>query len=88
MCMYFHEGLLTVVFLSVSVIDGSSADPASDWSAPAEVWGNYEEPEPEAPAPPPEQPASTPLTNTTEDAQVGRLGPQRHDTSGPVPKPQ
>ncbi|XP_031432253.1 protein LYRIC isoform X2 [Clupea harengus] len=52
-----------------SGLNGSSADPASDWSAPAEVWGNYEEPEPETPAPPPEQPASTPLTNTTEDAQ-------------------
>lgn len=24
--------------------DGGSTDPSSDWSAPAEVWGNYEEP--------------------------------------------
>lgn len=24
--------------------DGSSVDPSSDWNAPAEVWGNYEDP--------------------------------------------
>uniref|UniRef100_A0A3Q1EMY4 Metadherin b n=1 Tax=Acanthochromis polyacanthus TaxID=80966 RepID=A0A3Q1EMY4_9TELE len=29
--------------------DGSSVDPSSDWNAPAEVWGNYEEPTLEPP---------------------------------------
>lgn len=24
-------------------------DPSSDWNAPSEVWGNYEEPTPEPP---------------------------------------
>ncbi|XP_059195715.1 protein LYRIC-like isoform X2 [Centropristis striata] len=32
-----------------SGINGSSVDPSSDWNAPAEVWGNYEEPTPEPP---------------------------------------
>lgn len=32
--------------------DGNSVDPSSDWNAPAEVWGNYEEP---TSAPPPTQ---------------------------------
>ncbi|XP_036372192.1 metadherin a isoform X1 [Megalops cyprinoides] len=26
-------------------------DPSSDWNAPSELWGNYEEPQPESPAP-------------------------------------
>lgn len=30
-------------------LDGNSADPSSDWNAPAEVWGNYEEPTSAAP---------------------------------------
>ncbi|XP_051261193.1 protein LYRIC isoform X4 [Dicentrarchus labrax] len=29
--------------------DGGSVDPSSDWNAPSEVWGNYEEPTPEPP---------------------------------------
>lgn len=29
--------------------DGSSVDPSSDWNAPAEVWGNYEDPTSAAP---------------------------------------
>ncbi|XP_068425892.1 protein LYRIC-like isoform X2 [Clinocottus analis] len=28
--------------------NGSSVDPSSDWNAPSEAWGNYEEPTPEA----------------------------------------
>lgn len=34
--------------------DGSSVDPSSDWNAPAEVWGNYEDPT-SAPPPIPQQ---------------------------------
>ncbi|XP_042346375.1 protein LYRIC-like isoform X3 [Plectropomus leopardus] len=32
-----------------SGLNGSSVDPSSDWDAPAEAWGNYEEPTPEPP---------------------------------------
>nr|XP_020467333.1 protein LYRIC-like [Monopterus albus] len=32
--------------------NGGSVDPGSDWNAPSEAWGNYEEP---TPAPPPTQ---------------------------------
>ncbi|XP_051813135.1 protein LYRIC-like isoform X2 [Acanthochromis polyacanthus] len=32
-----------------SGLNGSSVDPSSDWNAPAEVWGNYEEPTLEPP---------------------------------------
>ncbi|XP_029694682.1 protein LYRIC-like isoform X2 [Takifugu rubripes] len=35
-----------------SGLNGNSVDPSSDWNAPAEVWGNYEEP---TSAPPPTQ---------------------------------
>lgn len=34
--------------------DGSSVDPSSDWNAPAEVWGNFEDPT-SAPPPVPQQ---------------------------------
>ncbi|XP_030250248.1 protein LYRIC-like isoform X3 [Sparus aurata] len=38
---------------NISILyDGGSVDPSSDWNAPSEVWGNYEEP---APQPPPTQ---------------------------------
>ncbi|KAM7382442.1 hypothetical protein PAMP_002170 [Pampus punctatissimus] len=30
-----------------SGLNGSSVDPSSDWNAPSEAWGNYEEPTPE-----------------------------------------
>uniref|UniRef100_A0A3Q2Z1L2 Metadherin n=1 Tax=Hippocampus comes TaxID=109280 RepID=A0A3Q2Z1L2_HIPCM len=39
--------------------DGGSADPSSDWNAPSELWGNYEEPTPR-PIPVHEQPRSEP----------------------------
>lgn len=42
-----------------SGLNGSSADPASDWDAPAVAWGNYEEPTPEPP-PALEQPLPEP----------------------------
>ncbi|XP_024861067.1 protein LYRIC-like isoform X2 [Kryptolebias marmoratus] len=32
-----------------SGLNGGSADPSSDWNAPSEAWGNYEEPTPEPP---------------------------------------
>lgn len=39
--------------------DGGSVDPSSDWNAPSEAWGNYEEPTPE-PAPAQQQPPPEP----------------------------
>ncbi|XP_028984066.1 protein LYRIC-like isoform X2 [Betta splendens] len=39
--------------------NGGSADPSSDWNAPAEAWGNYEEPTP-APIPTQERPLPEP----------------------------
>lgn len=39
--------------------DGGSVDPSSDWNAPSEAWGNYEEPKPEPP-PAPAQPLPEP----------------------------
>lgn len=39
--------------------DGGSVDPSSDWNAPSEAWGNYEEPTPEPP-PAPKQPLPEP----------------------------
>ncbi|XP_077383763.1 protein LYRIC-like [Festucalex cinctus] len=42
-----------------SGFNGGSADPSSDWNAPSEVWGNYEEPPPQ-PTPVQEQPRSEP----------------------------
>ncbi|XP_029928312.1 protein LYRIC-like isoform X2 [Myripristis murdjan] len=37
-----------------SGLNGGSVDPSSDWNAPSEAWGNYEEPTPELPAPQPQ----------------------------------
>ncbi|XP_032374111.1 protein LYRIC isoform X1 [Etheostoma spectabile] len=44
-----------------SGLNGGSVDPSSDWNAPSEAWGNYEEPTPEPP-PAPEQPLPEPAT--------------------------
>ncbi|XP_056300475.1 protein LYRIC-like isoform X1 [Pseudoliparis swirei] len=41
--------------------NGGSVDPSSDWNAPSEAWGNYEEPTPETP-PALEQPFPQPAT--------------------------
>ncbi|XP_021177152.2 protein LYRIC isoform X4 [Fundulus heteroclitus] len=49
-----------------AVDDGGSADPSSDWNAPSEAWGNYEEPTPE---PPPTQELPRP-----EAAKVNLIG--------------
>lgn len=45
--------------------DGGSADPSSDWNAPAEVWGNYEDPTVEPPL--------TPSQSLPETAKVNLL---------------
>lgn len=42
-----------------SGLNGGSVDPSSDWNAPSEAWGNYEEPTPEPP-PAQEQPVPEP----------------------------
>nr|XP_046256020.1 protein LYRIC-like isoform X2 [Scatophagus argus] len=42
-----------------SGLNGGSVDPSSDWNAPSEVWGNYEEPTSEPP-PAQEQPLPEP----------------------------
>ncbi|XP_078109896.1 protein LYRIC [Sander vitreus] len=42
-----------------SGLNGGSVDPSSDWNAPSEAWGNYEEPTPEPP-PASEQPLPEP----------------------------
>lgn len=47
--------ILTLNILCFS--DGASVDPSSDWNAPSEAWGNYEEPDPE---PSQEQPIQEP----------------------------
>ncbi|XP_071325346.1 protein LYRIC-like isoform X2 [Trachinotus anak] len=49
-----------------SGLNGGSADPSSDWNAPSEAWGNYEEPTPEAP-PAQEQPLPEPAKDNDED---------------------
>lgn len=53
-----------------SGLNGGSADPSSDWNAPSEAWGNYEEP---TPGPTltqeqtPTEPAKASLTGAAED---------------------
>lgn len=48
-----------------SGLNGGSADPSSDWNAPAEVWGNYEDPTVEPPL--------TPSQSLPETAKVNLL---------------
>ncbi|XP_056142219.1 protein LYRIC-like isoform X2 [Lampris incognitus] len=53
-----------------SGLSGGAVDPSSDWNAPSEAWGNYEEPTPEPPAPREEslpEPAKTNLLIKTAD---------------------
>ncbi|XP_026149898.1 protein LYRIC-like isoform X2 [Mastacembelus armatus] len=57
-----------------SGLNGASVDPSSDWNAPSEAWGNYEEPTPEPP-PTQEQPLPEPakvnlLSRATDDDEV------------------
>ncbi|XP_008290459.1 protein LYRIC-like [Stegastes partitus] len=49
-----------------SGLNGSSADPSSDWNAPSEAWGNYEEPKPNPPRAP-ELPTPDPAKEDDED---------------------
>lgn len=35
---------------TIIISDGLGADPSSDWNAPTELWGNYDEPKPATPA--------------------------------------
>ncbi|KAG7237305.1 hypothetical protein INR49_032488 [Caranx melampygus] len=49
-----------------SGLNGGSIDPSSDWNAPSEAWGNYEEPTPETP-PAQEQPLPEPTKDNDED---------------------
>ncbi|XP_040901135.1 protein LYRIC-like [Toxotes jaculatrix] len=49
-----------------SGLNGGSVDPSSDWNAPSEAWGNYEEPTPEPP-PAQEQPLPEPAKENDED---------------------
>lgn len=45
--------------LFLTFVDGlSSADPSSDWNAPAEEWGNWVDEEKAASIPQPEEPLS------------------------------
>ncbi|MEQ2300061.1 hypothetical protein AMECASPLE_021449, partial [Ameca splendens] len=53
-----------------SGLNGSSADPSSDWNAPSEAWGNYEEPTSEPPQAeklPLPEPAKVNLIGAAED---------------------
>ncbi|XP_054897817.1 protein LYRIC-like [Poeciliopsis prolifica] len=53
-----------------SGLNGGSADPGSDWNAPSEAWGNYEEPtaEPGEPQEPPlPEPAKAALIAAAEE---------------------
>ncbi|XP_044065169.1 protein LYRIC-like isoform X2 [Siniperca chuatsi] len=59
-----------------SGLNGGSLDPSSDWNAPSEAWGNYEEPTPEPP-PAQEQPLPEPakvnlLIGTADDDEDER----------------
>ncbi|KAM9851657.1 uncharacterized protein ACBR49_004813 isoform 2-T2 [Aulostomus maculatus] len=51
--------LVSFTNLGVGGADGGSVDPSSDWNAPSEAWGNYEEPTAE-PRPTRERPFSEP----------------------------
>ncbi|XP_054638354.1 protein LYRIC-like isoform X2 [Dunckerocampus dactyliophorus] len=56
--------------------NGGSMDPSSDWSAPSEAWGNYEEPTPK-PTPVQEQPESAKpnlLSATAENGETAADG--------------
>ncbi|KAI1894178.1 hypothetical protein AGOR_G00113150 [Albula goreensis] len=55
------------------------ADPGSDWNAPSELWGNYEEPQPSPPTPP-EDPA--PEAKGSDDEK------EKGDSAGGSGKPK
>ncbi|CAG6016041.1 unnamed protein product [Menidia menidia] len=64
---------LNLVGLGVGPAHGSSADHSSDWNAPSEPWGNYEEPTPEPPQAQ-EQTAPEPAKINLIGAAVSQLG--------------
>uniref|UniRef100_H2LCM4 Metadherin n=1 Tax=Oryzias latipes TaxID=8090 RepID=H2LCM4_ORYLA len=49
-----------------SGINGASSDPSSDWNAPSEAWGNYEEPTTETPLA-----QEKPLPESSKFIQIG-----------------
>ncbi|XP_036395126.1 protein LYRIC-like isoform X3 [Megalops cyprinoides] len=53
-----------------SGLNGTAADPSSDWNAPSELWGNYEEPQPESPTPP-EEPAPEAIKGSDDEKEKG-----------------
>lgn len=62
---------------TITISDGLGAvDPSSDWNAPTELWGNYDEPKPE-----------TPATQETTVSQVPRVS-QRILSTAMVTNPQ
>uniref|UniRef100_A0A665TTU0 Protein LYRIC-like n=1 Tax=Echeneis naucrates TaxID=173247 RepID=A0A665TTU0_ECHNA len=61
---------LSFAGLGVGDVDGGSVDPSSDWNAPSEAWGNYEEPTPEAP-PAHEQPLPEPAKANEDEKEKG-----------------
>ncbi|KAM4633542.1 protein LYRIC-like isoform 2-T2 [Polymixia lowei] len=62
-----------------SGLNGGSVDPSSDWNAPSEVWGNYEEPTPELPAPQPE-----PLSEPTKVNLLSRAADEDEEDKDKV----
>lgn len=49
--------------VGLNFVDGIAADPTSDWSAPSEHWGNYEEPPVLASPAPVPKPKEQPVPN-------------------------
>lgn len=47
----------------MNFVDGMAADPSSDWNAPTEHWGNYEEPPVLASPAPLPKPKEQPVPN-------------------------
>lgn len=52
-----------------SGLNGGSVDPSSDWNAPSEAWGNFEEPIPEPPVIP-EEPSPEPAKDEEEEEKM------------------
>ncbi|XP_028327397.1 protein LYRIC isoform X2 [Gouania willdenowi] len=72
--------------LALGTTDGGSADPGSDWNAPSEAWGNYEEPTPKAP-PPQEQPTKVePLIGADDNEDENGKGEASADGTAKTKK--
>ena len=59
--------------------DGGTVDASSDWNAPSEVWGNYEEPAPSPPAAQKMAPPEPAKSHLLMEAAVSAL-PRSHLT--------